>query len=115
MTAQNPAFLSNPFANLDDEQTRSLYDFISNLAIVGGIDWNRLTDDQKTLVSARILTILSNYLTEYFEQNSNEEDRKHLRMILASGMNQKLVEKFPNVGELISKALKDLVEEVVKA
>jgi hypothetical protein len=104
----------NPVNLMTDEDTDNLYDFIRNVVMIRGIDWDQLEEEEQIEFAQSVLIDLGQYINNYIDQIADEDDKKHLRMIIASGINDKLIARYPEIETILQGAMEAYIENLTQ-
>jgi hypothetical protein len=98
-------------SKLTDVQRLDFQEFVYTLALKGGLDMDQLSPEKKTELENEVFISMGEYINEFIEEVADEDDKKHIRMMLSSGLNTNLIAKYPKVTQMLEMAMKQLINE----
>lgn len=90
-----------------------LYEYIRDLAYIGGLDWDNLTPEKQVDVATKLIEVIKNYINTFMENLYDDSIKKHLQMIIASNFNPKLIKQYPEVAQWLNIAMNGLTQEYI--
>jgi hypothetical protein len=101
--------------DLTPEQNQSLrtYLIIRKIALSHDIPWETLDQVEQVEFATKVMSIVSQKVAEYIN-NADEKTQKRLRMIIASQMNEKLIDNYSEeveeIGIITASVMKNLIK-----